>query len=268
MRPLRPLLSAMAAALFLLAAYLMATMTTVSGVLTDTTMADGSSFVAGTWVGTPRQLQLAASPTSDEMVVVVSNSSSQDYAVVWNGSSWTDSIVLAPDGTGNDRTDVYVAYEQQSGEALVVFGKGTDDVYYRVWNAGWSGELMLGGIGGGYARWTTLGADPSGNRIALGVLTNDADGWVAMWDGAGQHPALPDLDLRVGWSPESSAPSIGENPNSMTLSPGSGTDGLMLAVQDDGSDLHWIHWNGSAWGPDHELETSSGETKNQPFLFL
>ena len=45
--------------------------------------------------------------------------------------------MLAVDGSGNDRTDIYVAYEQQTGKALVVYGKGTDDVYYRVWNAGW-----------------------------------------------------------------------------------------------------------------------------------
>lgn len=44
---------------------------------------------------------------------------------------------VGPRGTGNDRTDVYVAYEQQNGRALVMYGKGADDVYYRVWDAGW-----------------------------------------------------------------------------------------------------------------------------------
>ncbi len=61
---------------------------------------------------------------------------------------------------------------------------------------------------------------------------------------------------------------FGATPNSMVLSPGSGPNGLMLAAQDDDSDLHWIHWNGTTWGAENELETDSGETKNQPFLFL
>ena len=262
--------------------------------------------IAQSVAGTPRQLQLAAHPGSDEMVLVVSNGSSQDYAVVWNGSSWGDGVVLASDGTGNDRTDVHVAYEQQTGRAMVVFGKGTDDVYYRVWDAGWGSEFSLPGIGGGYARWMTLAVDPLSDRIALGVLTNDSDVWLAMWDGsswtdqltattattgvnrpavavafeagsgqalavygeAANNPRYRTWASGVGWGAQLNAPSIGAMSNSMMLFPGSGVDGIMFAVQDDDSDLHWIHWDGNSWGSDHELETDSGETKNQPFLFL
>ena len=39
-------------------------------------------------------------PYTDEMVLVVSNATSQDYALVWNGSSWGNAQVLASDGTG------------------------------------------------------------------------------------------------------------------------------------------------------------------------
>ncbi|MFW2381850.1 MAG: hypothetical protein ACN4GZ_08845, partial [Acidimicrobiales bacterium] len=132
--------------------------------------------------GTPRQIRLAADPTSNEMVVVVSNDSSQDYAVVWDGSTWGNGITLDATGAGNDRTDVFVAYEQQSGEALVVYGSGNDDIHHRTWNGtSWESELVLTGIGGGYARWTTLGTDPGSDRIGLGVLTNDADVWFAVW---------------------------------------------------------------------------------------
>ena len=42
----------------------------------------------------------------------------------------------------------------------------------------------------------------------------------------------------------------------------------MLATQDSNSDLNYILWNGSAWGSTTELTTNTGETKNQPFLFL
>ena len=54
----------------------------------------------------------------------------------------------------------------------------------------------------------------------------------------------------------------------MVLYPEPGTDGVMLAVNDDSFAIHYLYWDGSAWGGDNELETTSGETKNQPFLFL
>jgi hypothetical protein len=141
----------------------------------------------------------------------------------------------------------------------------------------------------------------------MGVLTNDADVWLAIWDGTtwtdqvtatiattgttepavavafesisgdamavygrtgGTTPRYKTWTSGTGWASELSAPDIGAQSNSMMLYPSMVDDGLMLAVQDDESDLHWIPWNGSAWGSDNELETDSGETKNQPFLFL
>ena len=45
-------------------------------------------------------------------------------------------------------------------------------------------------------------------------------------------------------------------------------DQLMYVVQDGGQDINYIHWDGSSWGTATELETASGETKNQPFVFL
>ncbi len=257
--------------------------------------------------GTPRQLRLAAHPSSDEMTLVVSNDASHDYAVVWDGAAWGNGITLEATGSGNDRTDVFVTYEQQSGEALVVYGSGSGDIHHRTWNgASWESESILAGIGGGYARWTTLGADPTSDRIGLGVLTNDADVWFAIWDGTGwidqvtattTSTGTTELPMAVafesasgqavasygetgnqllyrtwasgsGWSGSAKIVEIGATTNSMVLEPDPASDAAMLVVQDDNSDLHWIPWSGSAWGADNVLETSSGETKNQPFLHL
>ncbi|HEX5065660.1 MAG TPA: cadherin domain-containing protein, partial [Myxococcota bacterium] len=153
---------------------------------------NGTTWTAPQTIATPlagqaQQLRLAASPDSDEMVLIVSNASSQDYALVWNGSSWGNGISLSATGTGNDRTDVFVAYEQQSGDAMVVYGKGTGSVFYRTWNGtAWSSESSLANPAGatGNARWTTLGSDPNSDRIALGVLTYNNGVWLSVWDGS------------------------------------------------------------------------------------
>ena len=47
----------------------------------------GPFTIATPVAGEPKQMQLAAHPYSDEMVLVVSNATSQDYALVWDGSS-------------------------------------------------------------------------------------------------------------------------------------------------------------------------------------
>ena len=120
--------------------------------------------------GEPRHMRLAPNPGSDEMALVVSNEYSQDYALVWSGSAWGNSQVLDASGVGDDRTDIFVAYEHLSGRALVTYGKGSTRTYYRTWNgSAWSAEsyvekppASLGNV-----RWTTLGADPHSDRIAL-----------------------------------------------------------------------------------------------------
>ena len=88
----------------------------------------------------PSRCNMAASPDSDEMVLIISDKDNDDWAMVWNGSSWGNQIAL----TGVDSqnvTDVSVTYEQLSGDAMVVYAKDQTDVHYRTWNgSSWSAE--------------------------------------------------------------------------------------------------------------------------------
>jgi hypothetical protein len=154
---------------------------------------NGSTWSAEATITVPsssaaRQMHLAANPNSDEMILVMSDDGSRDYAFVWNGSSWGSAITLSGSGGGDDRTDVNVAYEQQSGDALVVYGRGGSALLYQTYSSGvWSGEqsFAVAGAPVGLAnvRWTMTASDPSSDSIAVGVLTFGAEAWVAVWDG-------------------------------------------------------------------------------------
>jgi hypothetical protein len=276
---------------------------------------NGSSWSAPATIAVPiagaaHQLQLAASPISDEMVLVVSTAGSQDYALVWNGSSWGNAITLSATGTGNDRTDVYVAYEQRSGDALVVYGRGTSAVHFRTWNGtSWSGEGTLGAPAGaaGNARWATLGADATSDRIALGVLTYSGHVWLSVWSGsAWQAPVLastsassttapgvavafeattgqalavytasgsPYTRYRTwsqagGWSGAAVGTYVGNVPRSVMLDADPATDDIMLSIVDDGADFNLARWNGAGWSERTELSSNTLETGLQPFLFM
>lgn len=139
----------------------------------------------------PDQMRLAARPGSDEMVLVVSNLNARDYAYVWNGSAWSAPQVLDNCGTApcGSNTSVFVAYEQQSGEALVVYGKSGDErLYYRTWNGStWSSEGSVdpdsGASGTNPPLWVSLASDPTSDRIAVGVVSTGRT-WLAVWDGS------------------------------------------------------------------------------------
>ena len=260
--------------------------------------------------GDARQLQLAADPTSDEMILVVSNDGKQEYALVWNGTSWSSSQILDSGSGGDDHTSVFVAYETQSGEAVAVYDTGSGTTLnYRTWNGtSWSGQSSLAAPGGVGAapKWTTLAVDQTSDRIALSVLTASNEIWLGVWDGsawgsnltATTASATKDaLNMAVafesnsgdllatygeannsvryrtwtsggGWSSELVGPNIGGTPSAMTLSANLGGNQIMLSVMETNSDIHFVHWNGSAWGSDNQLESNSGESLNQPFLFL
>jgi len=122
------------------------------------------------------------------MVLVISDSNKEDFALVWNGSGWVNQVALITTAS-QDVTDVSVTYEQQSGHAMVVYAKGQTDVHYRTWNGStWNAEGTISGPSGpsgisDKARWTTLAADPGSDRIALGVLTVSQNVYFAVWDG-------------------------------------------------------------------------------------
>ena len=127
---------------------------------------------------------------------------------MWNGSSWDDGTGGAPGdahflGGVNDATlptDFHsfdAAYEQVSGEALVVSGINTDgSVLWWVYNeatgwTNWTMEQLLGNAeaGGNWFDWVHLSPMPGTNRIAFIGIGNELRPTgqrarpAAIWDG-------------------------------------------------------------------------------------
>ncbi len=159
---------------------------------------NGSSWSAKTTIsaytgGEPQTMHLAAKPGADEMVLVVNDINADDYALVWNGTTWGNALTLDTSGTAeNDQSAFFVAYEQQGGRAIVIYGKdGDPDCYYRIWNgSAWeAGEGSITAPAGVTLQvaWIRLASDPNSNRIVLGVVTTGgtaADIWLNVWDGS------------------------------------------------------------------------------------
>jgi Domain of unknown function (DUF4347)/Cadherin domain/Bacterial cadherin-like domain len=155
---------------------------------------NGTTWSAAQTITTPVsgeavQMRLAADPNSDSMILAVTGTPlANDYALVWNGSNWGNSVTLDT-GTGIDGTEIHVAYEAHSGQALVVYDADgtTNAINYRTWNGtSWSGQQSLsapaGVAAGSDASFSVLVSDPNSNRIALGVVA-EPETWLAVWDG-------------------------------------------------------------------------------------
>jgi uncharacterized protein YheU (UPF0270 family) len=260
----------------------------------------------------PQNVTLAVDPSSDVMVLYVNDVAADDYALVWNGSSWGNAITLDTSGTAeNDQNTLGVAFEARTGRAMVAYNKDLDPkVYYRIWNGtSWSAEASVAAPAGvaGEARTIFLASDYTSNRIVLGAMGANREGWVNVWDGSSWGTSVQvetsiagvyyhniavafertsgqalvayaesaqslvryrTWDASTGWSAELTGPTIGAEPNDMILHSAPTGDGIMLAVQDGNSDAHYALWNGSSWGAVTTLSTNTGEVKNEPFVFV
>ncbi len=159
---------------------------------------DGSNWsneatIAGPNLSWAVETRLEASPTSDEMVLIVSDSSNTEWAVVWDGDSWGNATVLDNSSASGDHTEIAVAFESQSGHAMVIYD-GVDnynDLAYQTWNgSSWSGQqtlaLPFNGLAETDVEFTAIAADPNSDRLAIGVVTAGTENQVvfAVWDGS------------------------------------------------------------------------------------
>lgn len=214
---------------------------------------DGSSWSTPTDITTPlsgeaKQIQLAANPNSDEMVLIASNGTSQDYAMVWDGSSWGNSQILSSSGSGNDRSDIYVTYESQSGDAMVAYGKGAAEVNFRLWDGtNWGSEGTLTEPSGvsGNVRWTTMASDPNSDRIAIGVLTYSNEVWMSVWDGSSWETSLEASSSAPGTTYPVVAVAFESSSGQALATYGEGSSSVRYRTWSDGSG-----WSSEQTGPD------------------
>lgn len=114
----------------------------------------------------------------------------------WNGSAW--SLAWSVTNSQNSYRGVDVAYECLSGRAMVAYGKGDGNIYYRIWTPStstWSAEASTSlATGVGTIRWVRLVPKLNSNEIAVVVVGSNTTGNnvnAKIWDGSswGNEPS-------------------------------------------------------------------------------
>ncbi len=130
---------------------------------------------------------LKACPTRDEYILGAIDASGHIHIQVWDGGSWGDALNITDSDAVYLRRKFDIAYEQTSGDALVLYNRDEEDPWYYTWDGGtWTGptELDLTTAGTGKPTYIALAPKKDSNEIMMAMVNGDDDIWTAHWTGS------------------------------------------------------------------------------------
>ena len=136
-------------------------------------------------------IDMASNPNSDEIMIALVQWGSDLKVVQWDGDAFYDH---GEPETGMETTgygSAAVVYEQQSGDALILWGhSGSDQIYYALWNgASLSSADQLPNFGDD-PQVIRAAADPTSDYIVVIAVDASKDLNVAVWDGSAWSDSL------------------------------------------------------------------------------
>ncbi len=130
-------------------------------------------------------IKTASDPNTDNILLATQDNGDNIHIAVWDGSTWSGPTQIENNVYEYERRSVDVAFEQSSGEGVVVWGDSSSTPKYRTWDGfSWSDESSASDLGGnGYTRWVQLTPDPESNDIFLMTSDGNYDLNIQKWDG-------------------------------------------------------------------------------------
>ena len=193
--------------------------------------------------GVIRWSVLRACPIKHEAILGVVDTNRHLNVQVWDGSSWSNLVELVDDFPSGDSRFFDIAYESQSGNAMVVYGvNGSKNPCYRIWDGNsWSVEdtIVLPGGGDHSQNWIWLVPDANSDEIVLVSQTDDRKLYASVWDGSSWGDALGEFDKTQ----------TNEYFSFVADREGQSGDVLVAWAPDKGRRLEYIVWDGTSWGP-------------------
>lgn len=155
----------------------------------------------------------------DEIAMIYLDSNTDVHGYVWTGSSWSlMGVATVWDATAAIATEecITVAYEQQSGRAMFIWGDGTTDINnYRIWDGNTLSALTTLTITaqGAVTNWVALKSNPISNELMYLVVDGASDLNTAYWSGSAwtihtEHDGTVDTNAQrcadFAWEPTGS----------------------------------------------------------------
>lgn len=199
-----------------------------------------------------RWMILRASPTRDEYILGTMDSAGHINVQVWQNGSWKGLLEVSTQTAVTDKRPFDIAYEQLSGDALVVYKDETNSrvPYYVVWNGSdWSSELSTGLVlGGGALYWIRLEPKPNSDEIMFAEQDSGKRIYAAIWDGSSWGNVKEvETSTEVGWA----------QGFDIAYEQVSG-DGMIVYINSGDDRPRYYIWSGGSWSPSYGLAGDHG----------
>ena len=138
--------------------------------------------------GTMTYLTMASKPGSDEILIATVTSDNDLKVFQWDGVTFTEQGGGLVEGslTFSGYGSVDIAYEQQSGNALVMWSRAGDArILYAVWDGISLSSASFGRNLNDNFSTIRAAADPASNYIFLTAVNYKSNLYAAVWDGMG-----------------------------------------------------------------------------------
>lgn len=204
--------------------------------------------------------------SGDAIVVFGSGTSESPRFRVWDGNRWSsEGTVAAPRGESLAPRWVTLAADPTSDRALLGVATEGSGFSSHVWLSSWTGDAWQTAA----VATTGLASDVDTPSVAVAFESQTGQGLAAFgFERVGSNLGFMTWNDNAGWSAPLTGPRLAGHPLTLTLDADANSDGIMLLVQDDGRALSSVFWDGMQWNTPQVLESDTGDTHHQPFVFL
>jgi hypothetical protein len=205
-------------------------------------------------------IKLASKTNSNEIAIVTLDASQGICGTIWNGTNWTNGLVLENAASTTFQEDIAVEYMQVSGNAMFAWGSGTF-MYSRIWNGtGW--ESGLPGVNiGATCNWFSLKADPTSNGLVLVSTDSSASLNTIRWNGTNWI-----LDTTHDGSLNTMATRCADA--EFETSPGNEGHIVLVWGKSNLESITYQQFDGTAWSIATQVPTSVLPTTSQEWVVL
>lgn len=137
-----------------------------------------------------RWVVLRASPVRNEVVAGTIDQANDINVQFFNGtnSSWYNLNELTATTNGVNEPQLAIAYEQVSGDALIVYEESSTNDYlvgFRTWNGALSAESLLSTGLFGAVHWIKAVPRPTTDEIMVLMMNENSNLFAILWNGTG-----------------------------------------------------------------------------------